>query len=123
MPPFELAIGRIGVFPNASRPRVIWLDVIGEIDALRVAQERAEVATVPLGFPRENRPFQPHLTLGRVRESATAPELAAIGRLPATLTIATSPRFRVASVSLIQSQLTSDGARYTRLAEIAFDPH
>ena len=31
-------------------------------------QERTEQAIVPLAYPRERRPYSPHLTLGRVRE-------------------------------------------------------
>ena len=121
IPAFELAIGGTGVFPNSSRPRVLWFSLLGEVDALRVAQERVEAAAVPLGYPRETRPFQPHLTLGRVRETASATELAAIGRLTDTWTTETSLRFRVSSVSLMRSQLAPDGARYTRLARIEFD--
>jgi 2'-5' RNA ligase len=131
VPPFELALGGLGVFPNARRPKVLWLSVLGEIDALRGAQERVEVATVPLGFPRENRPFRPHLTLGRVRDTATTPELDALDRLPLSIPLARRDRvrvrallrstFRVTSVSLMQSRLAPDGARYTRLAQIPFD--
>lgn len=117
---FELAIGRLGVFPNPRAPRVLWLDVLGDRAALGATRERVEVATEPLGYPREKRPFQPHLTLGRVREATTAPDLAAIGRLPAAWPDQTSEPFRVESLEVMRSELGPGGAKYTRLAELRF---
>jgi len=118
--PFNLAFGRLGVFPGARAPRVLWLATLGEVEHLASAQRRVESATVPLGFPSEKRAFKPHLTLGRVRESAAPEELAAIGALPATWPTQTSPPFAVTRASLMQSHLGRGGARYTRLAEIPF---
>jgi 2'-5' RNA ligase len=120
MPEFELAIGRAGVFPNQRQPRVLWLGLLGDLAATKAAQERVESAIVPLGFPPEARQFQPHLTLGRVRENARPEQLAAIGRLPSTWPTTVSPPFRVTSISLIQSHLGPGGARYTPLARIDF---
>jgi 2'-5' RNA ligase len=119
-PALSLAVGRMGVFPGAKAPRVIWLATLGEVEALGECQRRVEAATVPLGFPGEKRPFQPHLTLGRVRETATPEERAAIGGLPSGWPPGTSPPFRVTSASLMQSRLGPGGARYSRLAEIPF---
>ncbi len=119
-PTLNLAVGKLGVFPGAKAPRVIWLATVGEPAALSECQRRVEAATVPLGFPGEKRPFQPHLTLGRVRETATPAERAAIGGLPASWPAKTSPPFQVASASLMQSHLGPGGARYSRLAEIPF---
>lgn len=119
---FELAIGRLGVFPGTRAPRVLWLALLGDLTVLRACQERVETAAVPLGYPRERRPFQPHLTLGRVREGATHEQLTAIGRLPASWPSTTSAPFEVTSASLMQSHLGPGGARYTRLAELRFSP-
>lgn len=117
-PAFSLAVGQLGAFPGPRTPRVIWLAVLGDRAQLDACQERVEVATVPLGFPREKRAFRPHLTLGRVRETATPEQLAAIGSLPANWPPETSPPFPVTSVDLMQSQLGPGGARYSRLAEL-----
>jgi 2'-5' RNA ligase len=116
-PPFDLAVGKLGVFPNLRAPRVLWLGLHGNLAALSAAQERVEAATEPLGFPREKRPFQAHLTLGRVREGAARDDLAAIGRLPGGWPEASGPPFRVSSVSLMQSHLSPAGAKYTQIAE------
>lgn len=116
--PFTLQIGALGVFPGPKAPRVIWLATLGELAALGACQQRVEAATVPLGYPTEARPFRPHLTLGRVRETATPEERAAIGALPAGWPAGTSPPLAVRRVSLMRSQLGPGGARYSRLAEI-----
>ncbi len=118
--PFNLEVGGLGVFPGPRAPRVAWLAVLGDLGALAACQRKVEAATIPLGFPGENRPFQPHLTLGRVRETATPEQRAAIGALPATWPSATSRSFPVTAVSLMQSHLGPGGARYSRLAEIPF---
>lgn len=118
--PFNLEVGGLGVFPGPSAPRVVWLAVLGNLAALDACQRRVEAATVPLGFPSEKRSFQPHLTLGRVRETATPEQRAAVGALPATWPSATSLSFPVTSASLMQSHLGPGGARYSRLAEIPF---
>lgn len=118
--PFSLAVGKAGVFPGPRTARVLWLALLGELPSLSACQQRVELATVPLGFPGEKRPFQPHLTLGRVRETATTEQRAAAGALPAGWPTGTSQQFPVESVSLMQSHLGPGGARYTRLAEIPF---
>jgi 2'-5' RNA ligase len=117
-PVFELAVGRLGVFPGARAPRVTWLGLLGDLANLRAAQERVEIATVPLGFPREARPFQPHLTLGRVRETASPEQRAAIGRLPGGWPDGASRSFQVEHISLMRSELGPGGARYSRVAEV-----
>lgn len=119
-PTLDLAVGKLGVFPGIKAPRVIWLATLGNLAALSECQRRVESATVPLGFPGEKRPFQPHLTLGRVRETATPEERATIGGLPAGWPSETNPPFLVTSASLMQSRLGPGGARYSRLAEIPF---
>ena len=118
--PFELTIRGLGVFPSQQSPRVIWLGLEGNLRALGQAQERVEEATEPLGYPREKRPYRPHLTLGRIREDAPPEELTEIGRLPGEWPKGPGISFRVASASLMRSNLVRGGARYTRLAEIPF---
>jgi 2'-5' RNA ligase len=115
---FPLAVGPLGVFPGPTAPRVVWLAVLGDRPALLASQEQVETALVPLGYPTEKRGFQPHLTLARVRDTATPAERAAIGRLPAQWPKEESRPFTVRGVSLMQSHLGPAGARYTRLAEI-----
>lgn len=63
---FTVSLYGLGVFPDLKRPAVCWA---GLRDAPRLMSlaEDIELAISPLGFPRERRPFHPHLTLARIR--------------------------------------------------------
>lgn len=110
--PFSLAIGGAGLFPDAHRPRVLWLGMNGDVERLLLFQRGIEEALFQIGFPREERPFQPHLTLGRIR---TAKGLIGLTRALEKGQEYTAGRFIASGLSLIQSELTPGGAIYTRL--------
>jgi len=117
--PFRLELNGLGAFPNLRNPRVVWVGIGGDITNLLKFQKNIERALVPLGFPAEKRFFSPHLTLGRVRDRASAPERRSLGELVASLKAGSTPSFEVSSVSLIRSTLTREGAIYNRLASVA----
>lgn len=116
--PFELQIGGLGVFPNLQHPRVIWVAVTGEVERLIALQRGIDQALAPLGFPREGRPFTPHLTLGRLRERASPGERNSIGKLVMATEFEGGPAMEVKELSLMRSTLTPSGAIYSRLASI-----
>lgn len=109
-----LRLGRPGAFPDARRPSVLWVGVEGQTTELGQLQAALVAALGPLGFPPERRRFQAHLTLGRVRRSAAAPELASLG--DALRKLAAPPlAWRVRRVTLFRSQLLPAGPRYSAL--------
>jgi len=108
---FELAVRGLGAFPSPTRPRVLWAGLEGDAGALGALAERVETACGALGMSRETRPFAAHVTLGRVREPRRQPALAEALALPADF-----GRLRVEQVSLMRSQLSPRGARYSELA-------
>ncbi len=115
VPAFGVEIGGLGCFPNTGRPRVIWVGVDEPRAILTRLHERIDRHMAGLGFPPEKRPFNPHLTLGRVkgrnREQAQAlGEYVARGK-------ARVGHIEIASVGLIRSELLPGGAVYTRLAQ------
>lgn len=74
--PFEIDFQTAGAFPDASRPRTIWLGVspgegFDRLEALNNAIE--ERLHTELGFPKERRRFHPHLTIGRVNSISSTP--------------------------------------------------
>jgi 2'-5' RNA ligase len=107
--PFELRLGAVTAFPGPRRPRVIVATVEPEAPLVALARG-VEAAVVRAGFPPEERPFRPHLTLGRVRDRAH-PALVA-GPLSAE-------PFRVAEVVLYRSDLQPEGALHTPLERMA----
>jgi len=111
--PFELRLRRLGVFPGWSGPRVIWLGLKPAEPHCAALYHTVEDALAPVGFPRESRPFHPHLTLGRVRERRGLDALAA--HLHAEADGVDLGAFTVREAVLFQSQLRPAGAVYTAL--------
>jgi 2'-5' RNA ligase len=114
--PFEIAVRRVGFFPNPHHPRVFWcgLEAPPELAALARATEDALAA---LGVPREDRAFSPHLTLARIKEPVN---LEALREAIATLPSLDFGAFTARCFYLYQSRLQPSGAVYTKLAEFAF---
>ena len=65
--PFRLETVRVVPFPARGTPRLIWVEVGGDIDQARSLAAAIDAATAPFGVPPETRDFNPHLTLGRVK--------------------------------------------------------
>jgi len=116
--PYQLKIQGLGAFPNLRRVQVVWVGIEGELPKLQALQKRLESGLAEMGFPAENRAFTPHLTLARLRETATAEQRQALGEFISGSNIEAELTFKVDSFSLIRSQLTRSGAIYTQLASI-----
>lgn len=106
--PLTLRLGAVGCFPNCKRPRVIWVGLEGDLRPLAVLQRRVEAALVPLGWAAEKRPFQPHLTLGRVKD------VGKLSRVSWEVAVE-AVEVGVTAVVLVQSQLQKSGPIYTNL--------
>ncbi len=113
---FSITSEGLGGFPDLKRPRVIWIGLQeNTLAPLKQLQQRVETELVRLGFEPENRPFQPHLTLGRVRAPRN------IEWVVHTLEKHPPPpiSFPVKEVVLMRSELRREGARYTPLERFA----
>lgn len=111
---FEFQVGELGAFPSTRLPRVIWVGVQAPPE-LYEFQKAIEVEASYLGYPREERSFSPHLTLGRVSRNASNDETRRIGAALETLAVGSLGTSIVQSVNLYQSDLQPGGAIYTCL--------
>jgi 2'-5' RNA ligase len=111
---FEFSIGGIGAFPSMHRPRVIWT-AIESPPALGNLQAGIENCLARLGYAREERPFSPHLTLGRISRSATVSDVRHIADQLQHARVGFIGLVQVREVSLFRSDLRPGGAVYTRL--------
>lgn len=68
--PFDLSPGALGVFPDASSPRILWLGVDFGGEALVSLATKLEALLAREGYAREVRPYRPHLTLARAKGKA-----------------------------------------------------
>ncbi len=71
--PFEIEIGGTGIFPDARRPRVFWVGITQGVEQVTELATQLNTQISELGFPKEERKFNPHLTLGRVRSPKNLP--------------------------------------------------
>jgi 2'-5' RNA ligase len=115
--PISLKIEKIGVFPDARRPRVLWLGATGGVEKLASLQAQLEGDFETLGFPRENRPFRAHLTLGRVK---IPQEVTGISEVLHKYNDFTAGEFSGTELILFQSKLTPQGAIYSMLEKFSF---
>ena len=64
--PFTVSLAPAGAFPGLHRPHVLWAGVAPS-NALSDAAARLEEALAGIGFPRDGRPYRPHVTVARCR--------------------------------------------------------
>jgi RNA 2',3'-cyclic 3'-phosphodiesterase len=111
--PFDVELGGAGAFPRMDRPQVVWIGLTAGQEALAELAGRVEAACARAGFPRDERPFRAHLTLGRVKST---PGGSPAGELPARLRAlgdVTLGAARVEAFDLMQSTLTPRGPIYS----------
>jgi len=116
--PFRLKVEGLGVFPSLRRVQVVWVGVSGEVDRLAQLQQRIESNLAGLGFAPEPRRFTPHLTLARLRDQASLDERQRFGQLIAGTKFEPAYSFQVDAISLMRSQLTREGAIYSRISAV-----
>ena len=119
--PFHLEVKDLGVFPNLRRVQVVWVGISGQVDRLSQLQQRIESNLAPLGFAPESRPFTPHLTLARLRNQASSDERQRFGQLIANTRFKATYTIEVNAISLMRSQLTREGAIYTRISSVGLN--
>jgi RNA 2',3'-cyclic 3'-phosphodiesterase len=112
--PFYIKIAGIGCFPSEKRPRVIWIGM-EDSEVLKGIQKEVDVELNAFGFAPEDRPFSPHLTIGRVRSPKRLPELT---RRCADVKATDLGAVNVTGIHIMKSELKPAGAEYSSLAEI-----
>ena len=115
VPSFRLALGAPGTFGNRRGPRVLWVDVEGELQPLQQLQAAVERELAAAGFAPEERGFSPHLTLARVPQP---PRPGLAERVARALEAVAAPRgeFEATELVLMRSSLQPGGAVYSRVA-------
>jgi 2'-5' RNA ligase len=113
-PVFDITISRLGSFPNSKRPRTLFIGIQAPAQ-LEALQRGIDFATARLGYESEARPFSPHLTIGRVKETATATDLQKIRGILDQVKIDSLGTAGVDSVHLYKSELKPGGSVYSKL--------
>jgi 2'-5' RNA ligase len=107
---FELILGTLGCFPNAKRPRVIWVGFQTSGEEITSLQRVLDEHIVKLGWKSESRSYHPHLTLGRVKNSPAVVR----AQFPWGQEMS-KRRVGVSAITLFESQLKPSGPEYALL--------
>lgn len=111
----EVAVSKVGFYPDARAPRVFWCGISGP--GLEALAAETDAATAALGIPREKRVYSPHLTLARIKSQIDLrPLQGAIEAFPSL----DFGQFAARSFFLYRSHLRPGGSVYTKLAEFPF---
>lgn len=115
---FRLALEGLGAFPPKGAARVVWAGCGAGAEALASLAATVEEAFDAAGFPREERPFSPHLTLARVRDPLSGRRLA-----QALPSVPEEPfgTVLVGSIVLYRSDLSPAGPDYSELLRVALE--
>lgn len=111
--PFALSLETTGVFPTPARPAVLWLGLTDQTGELSRLHARLEDECATADFPRERRPFRPHVTLARVRAATHDTRRLARQHLELLFAPVTFP---VSEIILVSSRLGPGGSVYTPLS-------
>ena len=112
---FTLTATQLGCFPNLNRPRVVWVAIQQDLAALSALRDAIEKHVAPLGYPTDKRPFNPHLTLGRIQRTAHHNDIQRVANLITETGYTHRHSWPVNDVHLIRSELKPTGAEYTSL--------
>lgn len=115
--PLDLEVRGAGCFPPGGAVRIVWAGLADPSKALPDCQQACEDACAELGFKPENRAFQPHLTIGRVRNATDSRRIREVVAGEASFA---AGRFTAAELVCFQSVLRPTGPTYTILSQAPF---
>ena len=112
---FDISVKGVGGFPTIDNPRVLWVGIEEGNVNLSALYNNIEYALSAIDFAKEERPFKPHLTLGRIKFLKDKKGLKErIERFKDT----TLGEYMVDGICLFQSRLTTEGAVHIKLEKI-----
>lgn len=116
IPPFSFDVQGVGAFPNVNRPRVLWVGLKEDLGYLVLLHRAVNEAMQQVGFHPEERPFSPHLTLGRISRQASRDAAQAVGESLGKIKVGHLGLCPAQKMIFYRSDLKSTGAEYTPLA-------
>ena len=118
---FDVEAHGLGAFPDAQRPRTVWIGMRRGNEQMIELHDAIEFELAKLGYRSENRRFRPHLTIGRVRQSpAGVDELGALIDQHADYDAGVS---LVDEVVVYSSKLSREGPTHEALCHVELKGH
>ena len=113
--PIPIELGGAGTFPPEGRPRALWLGIVDGAEALGDLAAKLDAELTAAGWPADQRPFRPHLTLARSDGVAAGPLVA--GRLADAMADRRMP-VRIERLGLFESITGGGPARYVPVTSV-----
>lgn len=104
-PAAHVSLTRLGAFPDMKRPRVVWAGLEGDTGILVDIAAKTDLMCTSFGMDPEKRPFQAHITIGRLKIPTVVDLAQEFGKKD----------FVIKNLMLYKSELTPSGARYSVL--------
>lgn len=111
--PIPLRISGCGAFPSEVKGRVFWLGLEGDVSGAVELASMLESNLEKMGFERDERPFRPHVTLGRMKKPMPCRNL--VIDLQRVLEEIGPLEFTATEVVLFRSILAREGPTYLSL--------
>lgn len=115
-PRFTFKTSRLGAFAALDKANVVWAGVEDASGALAQLAQAVETAMIGIGYEAEGRPYHPHVTLARLRETRVVKDLV----LPVAEQMFGDTR--VEAVTLFESETKPNGSVYKEISRIDFKP-
>lgn len=116
--PIDMEVRAVGCFPNKNRPRIVWLGIEKGAERVKELQRRVESELERIGFPKEDREFKTHLTIGRVKGKQGISRLCQLLEEERNIFLGS---MRTEKVSVMKSQTLPKGPVYTELRAVALE--
>jgi RNA 2',3'-cyclic 3'-phosphodiesterase len=113
--PFPITLGGVGAFPSPKRPQVVWVGVAQGADRLSELARDLDVTLYRVEFPKDSRPFRPHLTIARAKQAGSLPDLSGPLRRLREMVVGAQT---VDALLVMQSALNPGGAIYRPVQEV-----
>ena len=109
--PFQISLGKLGAFPDAEHPKTLWAGLnTGKLETIELCKKLDETL-IRAAFKREEKPFNPHITLGRCKGVSSLSKLTEALK-NTVLPLLSQP---VTEFYLVKSELLPEGAVYKDL--------
>ncbi|MHA1778703.1 MAG: RNA 2',3'-cyclic phosphodiesterase [Candidatus Heimdallarchaeaceae archaeon] len=112
--PMKLRLQGIGVFPNMNYIRVIYTEVMGDVEILEGIHKSLKTKLKSKSFKLDSKPFKPHVTIARVKNVRNKENLRLTLNKFQSINIGA---MEITSIKLKQSFLRPQGPEYTTLYE------
>ena len=115
--PIKVKLCGAGVFPNMKQPRILWIGIREGAKEIQQVFEALDPRLSEIGFPRDKRPFRPHVTLGRIKHLRDRQGFAVIVKENQDSEVGT---MTAKSIQLMESRLRPEGALYRPRLTVEF---